>query len=143
MTNALAAVVVGCGLCPFAVDPGPGGYGGFWPLSMWSSPTGRTTVDRGPGSVVGCSGGRLSTGSPRGTSNPADPVRSECWYRALNAARAEFTTVGRDVFFGRLLPAVPHEHRALVGLAAGTGLRWGECVGLAWRRSTSMPAACA
>ncbi|MGH3341416.1 MAG: tyrosine-type recombinase/integrase [Carbonactinosporaceae bacterium] len=32
----------------------------------------------------------------------------------------------------RLLPVVPLRYRALVGLAAGTGLRWGECVGLRW-----------
>ncbi|MEV5738605.1 site-specific integrase [Microbispora rosea] len=31
-----------------------------------------------------------------------------------------------------LLPHVPRRYRALVGLAAGTGLRWGECVGLRW-----------
>ena len=28
--------------------------------------------------------------------------------------------------------AVPERHRALVGLAGGTGLRWGECLGLRW-----------
>ena len=33
---------------------------------------------------------------------------------------------------GRLLPAVPLRDRALVGLAGGTGMRWGECVGLRW-----------
>lgn len=33
---------------------------------------------------------------------------------------------------GRLMPAVPDRYRALVALAAGTGLRWGECVGLRW-----------
>jgi integrase len=32
----------------------------------------------------------------------------------------------RDV----LLPEVPHRHRALIATAAGTGLRWGEAVGL-------------
>ncbi|MEU7883903.1 hypothetical protein AB0B54_00205 [Microbispora bryophytorum] len=32
--------------------------------------------------------------------------------------------------FGVLLGHVPERYRALVGLAAGTGLRWGECVGL-------------
>jgi integrase len=32
----------------------------------------------------------------------------------------------------RLLPAVPTRYRALVALAGGTGLRWGECVGLRW-----------
>ncbi|WP_285784754.1 hypothetical protein [Microbispora sp. NBRC 16548] len=29
-------------------------------------------------------------------------------------------------------PRVPGRYRALVGLAAGTGLRWGGCVGLRW-----------
>ncbi len=33
---------------------------------------------------------------------------------------------------GRLLPVVPEPFRALVALSAGTGLRWGECVGLRW-----------
>ncbi|MET8197139.1 site-specific integrase [Micromonospora sp. NPDC005222] len=32
----------------------------------------------------------------------------------------------------RLLPAVPDRYRALVALAGGTGLRWGECTGLRW-----------
>src|SRR5919112_6687151 len=32
----------------------------------------------------------------------------------------------------QLLPAVPDRYRGLVGLAGGTGLRWGECVGLRW-----------
>lgn len=35
-------------------------------------------------------------------------------------------------FFNELLPAVPAEHRAIVGMAAGAGLRWGECAGLPW-----------
>ncbi|PZF86549.1 tyrosine-type recombinase/integrase [Micromonospora deserti] len=32
----------------------------------------------------------------------------------------------------RLLPAVPDRYRALVALAGGTGLRWGESTGLRW-----------
>jgi integrase len=32
----------------------------------------------------------------------------------------------------RLLPAVPARFRALVAVAAGTGLRWGEVAGLRW-----------
>lgn len=32
----------------------------------------------------------------------------------------------------QLLPAVPDQYRALVGMSAGTGLRWGECLGLRW-----------
>ncbi|MEO3747056.1 tyrosine-type recombinase/integrase [Plantactinospora sp. B5E13] len=48
------------------------------------------------------------------------------------SGEARPATVSREVFFGKLLPAVPAEHRAIVAAAAGTGLRWGECAGLAW-----------
>jgi integrase len=41
-------------------------------------------------------------------------------------------TITRDELSAKLLPAVPDRYRALVALAAGTGLRWGECVGLRW-----------
>ncbi len=41
-------------------------------------------------------------------------------------------TLSREDFFGRLLPAVPARHRALLCTAAGAGLRWGECAGLTW-----------
>jgi integrase len=32
----------------------------------------------------------------------------------------------------RLLAVVPDRYRALVALSAGTGLRWGECLGMRW-----------
>jgi integrase len=32
----------------------------------------------------------------------------------------------------KLLPEIPERHRAMVALAAGTGLRWGELAGLRW-----------
>lgn len=32
----------------------------------------------------------------------------------------------------QLIPVVPGRYQALVGLAGGTGLRWGECAGLRW-----------
>ena len=38
--------------------------------------------------------------------------------------------IERPVFRNRLLPATPDRHRALVGVAGGCGLRWGEAVGL-------------
>ncbi|WP_254877019.1 site-specific integrase [Verrucosispora sp. NA02020] len=41
-------------------------------------------------------------------------------------------TISRENFFGKLLPAVPSRHRAIVCTAAGAGLRWGECAGLTW-----------
>jgi integrase len=40
--------------------------------------------------------------------------------------------ITRDEFVGKLLPAIPLAYRPLVCVAAGCGLRWGECVGLAW-----------
>lgn len=43
-------------------------------------------------------------------------------------------TITRDTFVRQLLPAMPERYRALVAVAGGTGLRWGECLGL--RRDT-------
>ena len=40
--------------------------------------------------------------------------------------------ISREELLTKLLPAVPTRYRALVALAAGTGLRWGECAGLRW-----------
>jgi len=40
--------------------------------------------------------------------------------------------VTREELLGKLLPAVPDRYRAVVALAGGTGLRWGECAGLCW-----------
>ncbi|MDM4722115.1 tyrosine-type recombinase/integrase [Micromonospora sp. WMMA1363] len=60
--------------------------------------------------------------------NPCDGVRVP-----RNRAReARPGTVSREAFLGRLLPAVPTEHRGIVCAAAGAGLRWGECAGLPW-----------
>jgi integrase len=42
------------------------------------------------------------------------------------------STITRGEFFTQLLPAVPVRHRAIVGMAALAGLRWGECAGLLW-----------
>ncbi|HET6297325.1 MAG TPA: site-specific integrase [Kribbella sp.] len=41
-------------------------------------------------------------------------------------------TISREAFTAQLLPAIPPRHRPLVALAGGTGLRWGECIGLRW-----------
>lgn len=38
--------------------------------------------------------------------------------------------ISRQEFRYALLPVVPHRYRALVAVAAGTGLRWGEVAGL-------------
>lgn len=40
--------------------------------------------------------------------------------------------IGRHELVNQLLPAVPPRYKALVALAGGTGLRWGECAGLRW-----------
>ncbi|MGH3367924.1 MAG: tyrosine-type recombinase/integrase [Nocardioidaceae bacterium] len=38
--------------------------------------------------------------------------------------------ISRDTFIRQLLPVIPERYRALVAVAGGTGLRWGECLGL-------------
>jgi integrase len=45
---------------------------------------------------------------------------------------APIQTITRDELRAKLLPATPPRHRAMICLAAGAGLRWGECAGLAW-----------
>jgi len=60
--------------------------------------------------------------------NPALDVRLP----KKRQAAGDRQTIARDVFVDTLLPAVPERHRALVALAAATGLRWGECIGLRW-----------
>lgn len=60
--------------------------------------------------------------------NPAEGVKLPR-DRASDVRRI---TISREAFFGRLLPAVPAAYRAIVCAAAGAGLRWGECAGLAW-----------
>lgn len=60
--------------------------------------------------------------------NPCDGVR-------LVRRRRKDTddqVITRAELTERLLPAVPDRYRALVALAGGTGLRWGECAGLRW-----------
>lgn len=41
-------------------------------------------------------------------------------------------TIPREVFVQQLLPEIPARYAAVVALAGGTGLRWGECVGMRW-----------
>jgi integrase len=61
--------------------------------------------------------------------NPAEGVRIPA---SRHARDVRPTTISREDFFGRLLPAVPDAYRAMVCVAAGAGLRWGECAGLSW-----------
>lgn len=60
--------------------------------------------------------------------NPAEGVK-------LPRARKrdiDFRVISRDDLLTKLLPAVPERYRILPALAAGAGLRWGECIGLRW-----------
>lgn len=51
---------------------------------------------------------------------------------SIRTRENNLVTISQAKFIGKLLPALPEEHRALVSAAAGAGLRWGECAGLAW-----------
>ncbi len=60
--------------------------------------------------------------------NPCEGVQLP----AIRRSDTDERTISREAFMSQLLPAVPERHRALVALAGGTGLRWGECAGLRW-----------
>jgi integrase len=60
--------------------------------------------------------------------NPAEGVGLPSTHKPRRQAQA----LSRGDVLGRLLPSVPTEHRLIVALAAGAGLRWGECAGLPW-----------
>ena len=86
-----------------------------------------------PASVRECY--RLTTGVMRSAVrdrllgfNPCDGVRLPP-RRRLDTDELVIT---RDELIAKLRPAVPDRYRALVALAGGTGLRWGECAGLCW-----------
>lgn len=86
-----------------------------------------------PGTVVKCYGAlsMVLRSAVRARLLPTDPCEGITVPSAY-ARRAEITTINQADFLARLLPAIPAEHRALVCAAAGAGLRWGECAGLAW-----------
>jgi integrase len=60
--------------------------------------------------------------------NPCEGIRLPRQQRTADHG----VTIARNAFLELLLPAVPDRWRALVALAGGAGLRWGECVGLRW-----------
>lgn len=62
------------------------------------------------------------------SSNPVDGVQLPKKRRKAG----QRGTITMDNLTALLLPVVPHRYRALVALAGGTGLRWGECIGLRW-----------
>jgi hypothetical protein len=88
---------------------------------MVELPTGRTTVDGGSGSVVGCSWGRRWTGSPRGTNNPT--VRLVC-----HRARSRGILRRRHLFLALTGLSGP-SNLAVVGHCGGTLPRAGGPVG--------------
>jgi integrase len=60
--------------------------------------------------------------------NPADGIRLPRQRRTAD----HDLTISREAFLELLLPAIPDRWGAVVALAGGSGLRWGECVGLRW-----------
>ncbi|MDQ7908369.1 site-specific integrase [Phytohabitans sp. ZYX-F-186] len=109
-----------------------------WPLSKiefmavqeWVSTLGR---DLAPATVAKCHGLMLmilktAVQARLIAVNPAEGVKVP----RDRAGDVKPATITREAFFGKLLPAVPPAHRAIVCAAAGAGLRWGECAGLPW-----------
>lgn len=86
-----------------------------------------------PATVAECH--RLTSGVMRSAvrdrlvgANPCEGVR-------LPRRRRKDTddqVISQKELIDQLLPRVPDRYQALVGLAGGTGLRWGECAGLRW-----------
>jgi len=109
-----------------------------WPLSKidymavqeWVTDLGRSLA---PATVAKCYGVtlmvlRTAVRARLIAVNPAEGVKVP----GAHKRQAQIATITREKFFGKLLPAVPADHRAIVCAAAGAGLRWGECAGLAW-----------
>jgi integrase len=60
--------------------------------------------------------------------NPCEGVQLP----AIRRTDKDDRTISREAFTQQLLSAIPPRYYALVALAGGTGLRWGECIGLRW-----------
>jgi integrase len=60
--------------------------------------------------------------------DPTEGVTAPSTYQA----RPLTATISREVFLGKLLPAAPLDHRAIIAIGGGAGLRWGEAAGLPW-----------
>ncbi|HJT04519.1 MAG TPA: tyrosine-type recombinase/integrase [Pseudonocardiaceae bacterium] len=60
--------------------------------------------------------------------DPTEGVTAPSTYQA----RPLTATISREAFLGKLLPAAPLDHRAIVAIGGGAGLRWGEAAGLPW-----------
>ena len=58
--------------------------------------------------------------------NPCEGVRLP----HRRKADTDDQVISRAELLTKLLPGVPHRYRAIIGTAAGTGLRWGEAAGL-------------
>lgn len=111
---------------------------GAWPINridhiavqVWVTTLGKTLA---PATVAKCFGVvravlRSAMRSRLIAVDPTDGVTAPSTYQARPAT----DIISRSDFLRRLLPAVPRAHRAMVALAGGTGMRWGECAGLSW-----------
>ncbi len=86
-----------------------------------------------PATVRECS--RILSGVMRSAVRDRILAESPCEAIRLRKRRRKDTdgrVITSEQLRGSLLPVVPERHRALAGLAGGTGLRWGECLGLRW-----------
>ncbi|MGI8816416.1 MAG: tyrosine-type recombinase/integrase [Pseudonocardia sp.] len=107
-----------------------------WPLSKidhlsiqtWVTELGRTLA---PATVAECR--RLTGGVLRSAVrnrliafNPCEDIRVQ----RRRIRDTDERVISREVFRRQLLPAVPLRHRAVVAIAAGAGLRWGEAAGV-------------
>jgi integrase len=99
-------------------------------VQEWVTGLGRSLA---PGSVAKCYGVllmilRTAVRARLIATNPAEGVKVP----GAHKPRTSVPVLSREDFFGKLLPAAPAEHRAIICAAAGAGLRWGECAGLSW-----------
>ncbi|MFI7588785.1 tyrosine-type recombinase/integrase [Spongisporangium articulatum] len=99
-------------------------------VQQWA---GELATKRAPATVTECV--RLLSGVLRSAvrdriigQNPCEGVRIPKRRKQDHEGSIITPTVLRNA----LLPEIPHRYRALVAVAGGTGLRWGECLGLRW-----------
>jgi integrase len=114
---------------PGACPPGEGissaaARGDFWPV-LPPTLAGDRRQSHAPAKCVG--------GSNTEASGPAGAALNPCEDVAMPPLRRRDTDeriITRSDLRELLLPVVPDRYRALVATAAGTGLRWGEVIGL-------------
>ncbi len=105
---------------------------GFLDVQAWIT---RLSGKLAPQTVASCHGlmSSVMKAAVRARLIPVNPCEGVGLPARRKKATAE-TLITRAELTGKLLPELPERYRALVLLAAYTGLRWGECVGLRWAR---------